>query len=315
MSLLTRKTALLAKKESSYGVDASPSVSVDALNIIDVVIKPNKDTLERDTYRQTFSKPKPLGGAQDTEVSFKCEIKGSGTAGTAPAVGKLLKACGMSETVVSNVSVTYAPKSDDAYVDSLTLYVYKDRILHKITGARGAKLEIDAQAAKLGYFNFSFKGLYKPIADVAAPVISNLEVTLPPTIKLANFSWGSYAAVASKLNIDMGLVCSRRGDFNASRGVGAFRISGRDPKGSFNPDAVLEDTHPFWGDWDAGTLRALSIKIGETAGGICTITAPKCFSEGPEYNDEDGVMVYNVPFRLTENSDSVGDDEISIAFT
>ena len=46
---------------------------------------------------------------QRVEVTFEVEMAGSGTAGTAPAFGPLLKACGNSETIVTDTSVTYAP--------------------------------------------------------------------------------------------------------------------------------------------------------------------------------------------------------------
>jgi hypothetical protein len=41
-------------------------------------------------------------------ITFDVELSGSGTAGTAPAFGPLLKAAGLSETVVAITSVTYA---------------------------------------------------------------------------------------------------------------------------------------------------------------------------------------------------------------
>ena len=59
----------------------------------------------------------------------------SGSAGTAPKYGAILKACGLSETVSGGDTVTYAPVTTPS--DSVTLFVNYDGIRHMITGCRG----------------------------------------------------------------------------------------------------------------------------------------------------------------------------------
>lgn len=312
MSLMTRKTVLLAKKETTYGQDASPVGSADGLLVSDLTIEPSAELLQRDYNKNSFTRQAPVMGAKRNQLSFKIELKGSGAAGTAPAIGKLLKACGMSEAVSEGVSVTYAPESDDASVDSLTFYVHKDGIKHIVTGARGT-WTMDLRAGKYGTLTFTFHGLFTSVVDGSNPTLSNLESTLPQIIQQASFSWGSYEAVASKLDLDWGANVVASESFNATNGIYAFRISDREVKGSFNPDAVLEATHPFWGDWEDVTTRALSIAIGQSAGNICTISGPKCVNLGPKYEDSDGVMAYNIPFLLVE--DSTDDDELTVVFT
>lgn len=312
MTRMTRKTVLLAKKETTYGQDASPVGSANGLLIEDLEIEPIAELLQRNFYKNSFSRQAPITGMAYSQLTFKIELKGSGAAGTAPAIGKLLKACGMSETIDSGVSVTYAPESDDDNVDSLTLYIYRDGVLHIMLGARGT-WAMDLQAGKYGMLSFTFKGLYQTITDSSNPTLSNLESTLPPIIQNASFTWGSYEAIASKMDLDWGANVVPAESFNASYAIYAFRISDREPKGSFNPDACLEATHPFWADWKDSEERELSIQIGATAGNICTITIPACISTGPKYEDKEGVLAYNVPFMMVE--DSTDDDEISIVFT
>jgi hypothetical protein len=312
MARMTRKTVLLAKKESNYGQDASPVGSADGLLIEELEIEPIAELLQRNFYKDSFTKQAPVMGMAYNQISFKVELKGSGTAGTAPAIGKLLKACGMAEDVSAGTSVTYTPESDDDDVDSLTLYAYRDGVLHKMVGARGT-FTMDLQAGKYGMLSFVFKGLYQTIVDDSNATLSNLETTLPAVIQGAAFTWGSYEAIASKLDIDFGANVVPAESFNASFGIYAFRISDRNTQGSFNPDAVLEATHPFWADWKNNVQRALSITCGSEAGNICTITAGSCASTGVNYEDKEGVLAYNVPFLMTE--ESTDDDEIEIVFT
>jgi hypothetical protein len=310
--MLTRKTVILLELESTYGTDPVPVAADDGIYAADVEVEPTGEVLERDYYRDTLSKAAPVIGMKEAQLTFKTEIKGSGAAGTAPKIGKLLQGCGMGQTISAGVSVTYAPQSAETSVKSLTFYVYKDGNLHKITGARGTYV-LNLEAGKYGTISWTFKGLYNDVSAAAAPSITMSETTLPPIVYNASFTWGGYAAVASALSIDYGNALSRRESFNAPSGVGSFRIGDRKPQGSFNPEAVVEATHPFWGDWKASTARALGIVIGAQAGNICTISAPKCVSTGVKYSDDEGVAVYDTQFMLAENTS--GDDELSIVFT
>src|SRR3990172_13323102 len=50
-----------------------------------------------------------ISGARSGKVSFSLDMKGSGTAGTAPEFGEALKMCGMGEVIDPGVSVIYKP--------------------------------------------------------------------------------------------------------------------------------------------------------------------------------------------------------------
>lgn len=311
--MLTRKTVILLELESTYGTDPTPVPASNGIYASDVELEISGEVLERDYYRDTLSKAAPVIGMKEAQLTFKTEVKGSGAAGTAPKLGKLFQGCGMSETISAGASVTYAPQSAEANIKSLTFYVYKDGNLHKITGARGTYV-MNLEAGKYGVISWTFKGLYNDVSAAAAPSITMSETTLPPIVYNASFSWGGYAAIASALSIDYGNAITRRESFNASSGVGSFRIGDRKAQGSFNPEAVVEATHPFWGNWKASTARALAIIIGATAGNICTINGPKCISTGLKYSDDEGVAIYENQFMLSENNSS-GDNELSIVFT
>ena len=97
--MLTRKTVILLELESTYGTDPVPVAADDGIYAADVEIEPTGEVLERDYYRDTLSKAAPVIGMKEAQLTFKTEIKGSGAAGTAPKIGKLLQGCGMSETI------------------------------------------------------------------------------------------------------------------------------------------------------------------------------------------------------------------------
>jgi hypothetical protein len=79
------------------------------------------------------------------------ELAGSGTAGTAPAYGSILKACGFSETIVASTSVTYAPVSSS--FSSVTIYYNVDGVRHKLTGCRGT-FTLNGTVGDIPYIEF-----------------------------------------------------------------------------------------------------------------------------------------------------------------
>ena len=136
MPLLTRKRLLLAKTEDTYGTDSTPTGSANAILVRNLEIVPlQSDIVQRELIRPYLGNYEQLLANTRVQVTFEVELAGSGTAGTAPAYGPVLKACGLAETLVATTSATYAPVSTS--FSSVTLYFLQDAIRHIVTGARG----------------------------------------------------------------------------------------------------------------------------------------------------------------------------------
>ena len=134
MALLNRKRLILAKAETTYGTDSTPA-GTDAVLVRNLDITPlSGDLVSRDLIRPYLGNYDQLIAKTSVAISFEVELAGSGTAGTAPRYGAILKACGMSETIVASTSVTYAPVSSS--FSSATIYFNIDGVLHKLTGCR-----------------------------------------------------------------------------------------------------------------------------------------------------------------------------------
>ena len=101
MALLTRKRLILAETESGYGVDPGPD-GADAILVRDLNITPlQSDVVSRDLIRPYLGASEQLLANTRVECTFSVEMAGSGTAGTAPRFGRVLKACGLAETTVT----------------------------------------------------------------------------------------------------------------------------------------------------------------------------------------------------------------------
>jgi hypothetical protein len=243
-------------------------------------------------------------------MEFDVELKGSGTAGTAPALGDLLQACGFSETVVAETSVTYLP--DSSGVPSITMGMYADGIHYQMWGARGdVSLKLDA--GKPAILHFVFTGADFSVTDVAMLSAGvSYETTLPIAFQTATLTIDSYAALLGSINISMGNEVALRQDANASSGHKSAVITKRRPSMSIDPEEVLVATYDFFGKWRSGNLGALTMALTGTAGNICTITAPKVQYTNINPTNKSGIKSLGIDCWLGRNA---GDDEISIAFT
>jgi len=136
MALYMNKTLVAVKKETTYGTDPTLA-GTDCFLVSNVSLTPLAgNSATRDFVRPYFGQSSSIQLDSHVELSFDVELASSGTAGTRPAFGDALLACGFDETITATTSAAYTPISDS--FDSVTIEVYMDGILHQLTGARGS---------------------------------------------------------------------------------------------------------------------------------------------------------------------------------
>jgi len=264
---------------------------------------------DRPAVRANIGKLKKIYGGHLVTVTFDAEIKGSGTAGTAPEIGAVLRACGFDETIVAVTSVTYTPVSTS--IESCTLYVYRDGKQKIVTGCRG-NVSFNFEAGAHGKASFTLTGHYNAETDTAM-ITPTYDSTVPVPVLSAGFSWDSYAAVIAKLAFDMGNTIATPPNINAADGYAAVQITGRDVTGSFDPEDTIVATQNWLADLVAGTSGILTTGvIGATAGNRYQISMPATYIMDAAPGDRDGVTIYDISFGAVE---SAGDDDVSLAFT
>ena len=208
MALLSRKRLILAKIEAAYGTDPTPTAAANAILVRNLEITPiQADVVSRDLVRPYYGNSDQLLANTRVECTFEVELAGSGTAGTAPAYGPVLKACGMGETVVATTSVTYAPISTFASAGtSVTIYYNVDGVLHKVTGARGT-VDMSCQLGQIPVLKFSMVGIYNAPTDTAQGSVTYTNQATPLIFKNGNtsaFSFFSYSGAFSSVDFKIG---------------------------------------------------------------------------------------------------------------
>lgn len=94
MSLKIRKSTLLAKIESVYGTDPTPTGSANAMLVKNLTVNPiEAELVDRNLIRPFFGNGGSLLAQKYVTAEFEVEYVGSGTPGVAPAFDSLLRAC------------------------------------------------------------------------------------------------------------------------------------------------------------------------------------------------------------------------------
>ena len=313
MSFAIKEEALFAAEEVTYGT-AVTAVATDALEVENLQPNPAESAriIERNIVRASLSpQPHQYGGSL-FGFTFDAELKGGGSLGVAPRVGRLLKACGLKETIVASTSVTYEPESDLSLHDSVTLTFKEGPNLRVIAGCRGNfSLSIDAAQRIMG--SFTFIGKIDSEAEAAAPA-STIETTLPPVFRGANFVANAIATPIGNFSVDLSNTMAIAPNPNDSEGFGDIRISARALQGSFDPEAQAIGTQDLIGDFRAATEFAVNTGVlGSTAGNRVAISMPRCQYVNPAPGDREALRTYEMSFRAVDTV--TGDDDIAIQFT
>jgi len=394
MPILTQKAALLAKVETTSGTAISTSGATDAILVSEPMWSIEAEEIIRAFTRGDMSTHPSVYTARRATLSFKTELRGSGTAAIAPDWAVLLRGCGFSATAqsigtpatitaapagavragsgmtstfttsgahgllvgqwvtvagatagfngsfmvltvptsttftVSNPGVgsatggggtatlmagaLYAPQTDN--MDTLTMRLYWDGILHTLTGTMGT-WTLTAEAGGIASIEWTFTGTYNTPSLAAIPA-QTLQSTIPPIVGSVDLAYphtaGFTTLYSASMSIDMGNQIAVRKDMNSVLGMHSVYISGRTPTGNFTPEVDAALSARFFADWEASTVRSISAEFGATLGNEVNFVLPAAQVTGISYTDRDNIRAYDISLGLRRSTS--GNDEITLFF-
>lgn len=319
-----RRKLILAKIEANSGT-AIAATADDAVLVSAASLTPvTGGTADRELMRPYFGASDSIPVNTHQQLEFSCEIAGPGSFVVADAAirtpewGKLLRACGMSETLrdkpgtdpANNDQVVYSPITGGE--PSLTLRANWDGQEHLLPGARGTARALIA-AKQIPRFAFTFTGLWSDPGPVALlnPSYSDWKAPRPGSTR--DTPVGEFFGAARRLvslELDWGNEVTHREVIGATNEV---VIVDRRPSGTIVLDAQALDGWDPFATAAAGTTSSLRILHGGPAAGsagkLVELKCPKIQLGEPTYGEEDGVLQFSIPFRaLPEN----GNDEIEV---
>lgn len=308
MPILTQKALVLAKIETTFGVDPTPDATVDAFLCENPVFTIQSTNLERNFAHGDFSHYASRVGRKLATVTFNLQLAGSGVAGTEPTWAVLFRACAMAKsTLASPARIKFVPVTTPQ--ESVTIYVYYEGLLHKMKGCMGT-WSLQAEAGGYATLSFTMTGTYTTPVDSTYPATVTVQDVVPPQCELATLSYGGDATlIVNSFKVDIANKVVPRADINSSDGYKGCRISGRDPAGGFDPE--VEENHTFWTQLESSTLSDFTATIGGTAGNKMLFDAPKTQIVGVAYGDRENLRNWDLSLMFRRNA---GDDEMAITF-
>jgi hypothetical protein len=310
MALKWKSKILLAKLETTYNIDAEPTGAANGVLATEVALTPMEGS---DLSRNLET---PYLGAQGSvpidvhaKLTFNVELAGSGTAGTAPAWGPLLRGCAVAETIVAATSVTYNPVSDDH--ESLSIYLLIEGTQFVLTGTRG-NCTIDYTSSNLPYLKFEFWGLFNQPSEETRPTVALGGYKKPLAVSKANtptFTLNAVSMVMRSFMLNLGNAVEPR----FLVGSEDILITDKEESIEIKVEAVpLTTLNPFTLA-AAQTDVATNLVHGLTAGNIATLTVDKAQMQRPQ-GLENAQNIMEWPLRLVPIPTS-GNDQWSLTLT
>ena len=327
MSILHQNALVIVAVETTKGTPVTGLVTSGTIQsagklvrVINPEVTPDITHNERKFARPDLAQYPMLPGRRMAKVKFEVELTGSGTADVAPPWAVLLQGCAMATSSTTGSTQIYYPVSQPSAQQSLTMWVYYDNLLHKVSGAVGT-FQMSAEAGNHATLTFDFTGVYNdPVVDTY-PSTYNFTETDPALVENATFSvFGLSAPVIKSFKFDAGNKIVPTEDMTKPSGYSYFRVSERKPKADIDPEVNLSHVvsgtpspNAFFNKLSTGAVGSLSIQLAAANSGIIAFASGHAQVEKVTYADRDNFRVYNVSLGLTRDP-SNPDQDFSISF-
>lgn len=311
---LIKRDVIAFKLETTYRTDSTPGSS-DVIAVENFQTEDLGEQIERPIVTTSKGTAQSLYSIGMKQHSWSMELKGSGTAGTAPRLGPLLQCADLKLTTSAGVSNTYSTSNAAADEKWGTLYYGMDPgVLHKTVGCKVTAMRFYADAGGRQMVDVTVVGHISEEVDgtISSP---SFESTKGLVFKGATFSTiGSYAAVISNLEIDLGIEAPPQPDANRADSKGQTIIHTYNVGGQFTAQATTIATNDFFSQLRAGTTGTISTGvIGSTAGNRIAFTLTNAYYRTIGIGEANGIRTYDIAFACDGSAAAAG--EFSLAFT
>jgi len=285
-----RIDGLLAKRETSYGVDAVPVVGTDGVRISRrlwsvLTVDYAWENLRSDVATGTIIPPKPaLPRGRRIRADIFWEVKGAGS-DAVPETSPLYRAAGFTETDGTALfDYTQASVSHD----SATLYIYSSGLLFPCVGCRG-RFRWPWVVGEIAVHQFTMFGwLGAEPSTVATPAVT-YDSSEPIAGVASGVTIGAWSPDWLTGEFDpQGVDPQQLNSGNATDGIREFDYGEVQPLFTLTARKVALATYDPYADLKARTTRALAATWGTaqfnrvklTSTNICPRTIQHADSEG-----------------------------------
>jgi hypothetical protein len=319
MPRYNRNMVVMAKVETTPGVNSNPAAATDAVLIAEnVELTPLEISYaQRNLLLPYFGGSLDLVALVNRRVTFSVEASTSGTAGTAAPWSPLLRGCASAQaSLTTPVRIEHTPVS--ANLTTLTIVINDEGVQHTMLGCVGT-WTLQCQIGQTPKFQFEFIGSY--VADTAVPLptatLTAWRAPLPMRrASVTDITLGcTYAAGALTGGTPFGssgftLTCGNAMSFFSTLSRDGGEITDRNSTLSFELELDAGPEVTALGEVFANTTTSFGFRIGSTAGNSLIVHAPVMQRTGISKVNRDGVRMIGFEAKLVPNT---GNDEWRIA--
>lgn len=286
---------LLFKAETVYGTDSGP-VGANAILASGIVFSPMQgQDISRELDLPWLAAQATIPGGLHARMTFRVELVPSGTPGTPPAWGPLIRCCAVGQTIVADTSVVLNPISDNHEGGTLHFFVGTTRYV--MLGSRGSvRLTFTAQG--IAYLEFTILGLFTQPSNQSRPTPDLSDFLKPELVSKAStptFEIDGTALVMRSFSLDLGNQVAPR----LLVGAESIIIENRADAVACQIEAVpLATFNPYAKAASLDATVSVELVHGTTAGRIATLEIDEAQVQRPEgFENNQGQVEW--PLRLT----------------
>jgi hypothetical protein len=305
-----RNLLVMANVQTAEGTPATLAANLNAILTRTAMPSPIRATFtERGLIRPWFGGSEKLVAGEHATLDFEVELASSGTAGTAPALGPLLRGCGFAQTLTVGVSAVYN-LATSAY-SFVTLACNLDGVQFLLTDAL-LDVTCDMNPKGIPVLKFTAIGKYNAPTDTAMPANASFAAFMRPlAVSRTNTPTFTLHATSPCVEAFSWALGNQQGWRERINCNGAERT---DRKTTANLTIELPTVASRnWAEVTRlGTSGTLQVIHGTTAGHIVQIDAPNAtVGAEPTISDVDGDAMLGLQLDLNPTT---GNNELVLTF-
>lgn len=310
MAKFWKSKTLLAKIESVYGTDPTPTGAANAILATEVSFSPMEGTdVARNLERTYFGADDSVPAELRAVITFTVELVGSGSLGVAPGWGPLLRACAVAEVITATTRVEYTPVTDNA--ESVTLYFDVDGTQQRMRGTRGTAV-LSLGSSGIPKAVFTMTGLFSVPTEAAKPTVDYALFQAPQIGSTQNtpvFTIGGITFPMREFSLDLANEVQPR----ILIGQEAILITGRNERLSVTVEAVPVTTYSPVALAQSKVPQAIALQHGTVVGRKVGLTLPSAIPQRLSgYQESQGILEWPLVFSPQPTA---GNDQWKITLT
>lgn len=308
MAKLKRKRLLAAKVESTAGTAETLTASEAAFNVYDPMIQATIEVEPRES-QGSLDNLSGVPGARTGTCTFRTDTWWDGSTTMPSWASVFLPACGWVET-----SQVYNPTSETpgSNVKTLTIAVYEDGVIKKLTGAMGT-FRIVCPAGRMVFVEWTFTGVWNAPVD-GALLAPTYPTDLPIRYANATSTYDSVALCVENVTFDAGNNVILKECPSTASGFDYAVVTSRTPTITANPEATLIATDDPYGSWLSADEAVFTVTLDGPSDSTIEISADKAQITNVQEADRNGIVTDDVTFSCNKNG-ATADQALQITFS